>query len=505
MGKLGELASRIAERWIPHPFVFAILLSAVAFLLGILLGGATPFEMLGHWYGGDDPTAFGTKNPGFFSFLAFAMQMCLILISGFALAHTKAVRGLIEKIAAWPRGTASAAMLTGFVAAAAALLNWGLGLIVGALLAREIGRTARRDGRRICYPLVVAAGYLGLAIWHGGFSGSAPLKATTDLERFLRPETRIALAQESGVLDAESLLRMTELEALLAAGQRLGAVEQSELRRLREALAEVSLPLERTLGSPLNLVVTGLLLLLLPLMVAGLAPRDPDRAACALPEPAPPEPEPVRAPGLAGWLENSYELSALIAILGVAALVVYFRANGLSMLDPNAVILLFLFLGLLLHGRPRRFVAAVEKGAASCGGIMLQFPFYAGIMAMLKGSGAGAALASGIVRLSGESGAGYLLTTFFGAGLLNVFVPSGGGQWAIQADLAVSGALELGVDPGRAVMAVAYGDQWTNLLQPFWALPLLGLTGLKARQIFGYTVVVAVLAVPLYALPLLLL
>ncbi len=501
MAHLGELASRFARRWVPHPFVFAILLSALAFLLGVVFGGASAREMLEHWYGGEQLVAFGTRNPGFFSFLGFAMQMCLILVSGFALAHSRPVRALIQRVASWPKTTAGAAALTSLIAMLCALLNWGLGLIVGALLAREIGISARRAGRPLHYPLVVAAGYMGLCIWHGGFSGSAPLKATTDLADFLSPKTRLALAQAEGLLDDEAVARLNQLEGIARSSTPLSAVEHSELTRLRNTVDGVGLPLQRTIGSPLNLIVSPLLLLCVPCLFWWLAPKGEQTPCPASLAGDPPEAE--RDPsGPADWLENSFELSALIAVLGIAALVMYFRANGWASLDLNIVILAFLFVGLVLHGRPRLFVRAAERGAAGCGGIILQFPFYAGIMAMLAGSGVGVEIASGMVALSGKGA--YLLSTFLASGLLNIFVPSGGGQWMIQADVAVAGALQLGIDPGRAVLAVAYGDQWTNLLQPFWALPLLGLTGMKARQIFGYTLVVAVLLLPLYALPLVL-
>lgn len=151
-----------------------------------------------------------------------------------------------------------------------------------------------------------------------------------------------------------------------------------------------------------------------------------------------------------------------------------------------------LMLGLLLHGTPRRYVRAVEQAASGCAGIILQFPLYAGIMGLMAGSGLTAQMASAIADTSSPTT--LPLFTFVSAGVVNLFVPSGGGQWAVQGPIAMHAAADAGVNPAKMVMAVAYGDQLTNMLQPFWALPLLAITGVKARDIVGYTAIVMVVA-----------
>jgi len=163
------------------------------------------------------------------------------------------------------------------------------------------------------------------------------------------------------------------------------------------------------------------------------------------------------------------------------------RRQGVGNLDPNLLNFVFLFAGLALHGSPLAYVNAVGEAAKGCAGIILQFPFYAGIMGILQGTGLLAAAAGAMARVGPDA---LVAVSFYSAGLVNLFVPSGGGQWAVQGPILIRAAVDTGVEPARLVMALAYGDQWTNMLQPFWALPLLGITGAKARDIIGYTAVI---------------
>jgi short-chain fatty acids transporter len=161
--------------------------------------------------------------------------------------------------------------------------------------------------------------------------------------------------------------------------------------------------------------------------------------------------------------------------------------SGLSGLGLNTINFAMLFLGIALHGSLSSYVRSVNIGARGCSGIILQFPFYAGIMGVLAGSGLLALMANGVAAVGST-----LLpaVAFYMAGLVNLFVPSGGGQWAVQGPLLIEAGMQVGVEPARMVMALAYGDQWTNMLQPFWALPLLAIAQVKARDIVGYTAVV---------------
>jgi short-chain fatty acids transporter len=471
VGALGERVSAVFRRTAPDPFVIAIGLSALTAILALVFGrypdttasiGARVVHLLDAWRG----------DEGVWKLLAFGMQMCLILVTGHALATTRAVRAAIDRLAALPRSTAQAAALVSGVACLTAMLNWGLCLVVGAFLAREVGRSMAARGRIAHYPLIAASGYTGMMVWHGGLSGSAPLSMTTraDAAKVLPPDV-------IGRLDAEA--HEAGLDGF------------------------AGFPLADTLFSPMNLAITIGLLVLVPIVMASLAPRE--GAAAAPPPIAPLDPATSasttsNAPaeiddestGMASVLDRSWVLSWLLAFALLAALVRYAQVSGIGNIGLNVVNGGMIALGLLLHGSPRRYMAAIEDAARGCAGIIIQFPLYAGIMALMVSSQLVNRIAEGMTAWASPDT--IPLFTFASASVVNLFIPSGGGQWAVQGPIALRTAFDAGIDPGRMIMAVAYGDQLTNMLQPFWALPLLAITGVKAREIVGYTAIVMVTA-----------
>ena len=419
----------------PDPFVIAIGLTLVVMLAAMAVGRA-PLDVVRDW----------SRSGGLWTLLVFAMQMSLMLVLGTALAEAPAMRRGLARIVGAARSPRGLVGLVALVAIVLALINWSLGLIGGALLAREAGRLARARGWTLHYPLVCAAGYGGLMVWHGGLSGSAPLKGTTraDMVEVLGPE--------------------------LAA--RIGTI-----------------PLSESLFGGLNLWVSGGLLVLGPLVFMLLTPPE---GADPSAQPAPDDDvllqhvDVIEAPPttVVEGVERSAVVLWCLAVPMALALGLYVLDEGLLRIDFNTVNLALWCAAMLLHGRPGPFVRACETGIRGCTGILLQFPLYAGIMGMMTGAGLSSALTEALV----VAGPGvFAIVVFASAGLLNLLVPSGGGQWSVQGPILMAGALELGVEPGHAMMAMAYGDQWTNMLQPFWALPLLSITGVRARDIIGYT------------------
>ncbi|MBX3275340.1 MAG: TIGR00366 family protein [Sandaracinaceae bacterium] len=432
---LGRRLSAFSRATTPDPFVLAAALTALVLALAWAIEGFSPLDAVRAW----------RADSGLWSLLAFSMQMVLMLVTGHALAETRPVRAAVRALARQPRDGAQAAALVAAVAIGAGLLNWGLGLVVGALLARDVGRECARRGVPAHYPLLCAAGYAGMMCWHGGLSGTAPLKVTT----------------------------RAGLEELL------GASTPHDLA-----------PIEftRTVLGAANLVTTGGLFVLVPLACYLLAPRagDPslepiDRFDVA-PDASSERPPPATWPERFG--ESPLSLLLVLPAL-VTAVVLFFVETGVRQLEPNAINLGFLTLGLLLHGSLAAYARAIGEATRHAAGIVLQFPLYAGIMGVMRASGLTASLAAGLTSIAPASL--YTVTTFLSAGLVNLFVPSGGGQWAVQGPIALEGARALGVPMEQAVMAVAYGDQWTNMLQPFWALPLLAITGARAKDLLGYT------------------
>lgn len=459
--RIGSRACATAERLFPDPFVIAVFLTFVTAAIALALTDSAPLDLVQHWMGDSDPK----REYGFSGrwILTFALQMALMLVTGHALATAPIVARGIDWLARKPRSTGSAAALVATATIIASFLNWALALIFGALLARAVGQEARRQGRRFHYPLIGAAGYMGMMTWHGGFSGSAPLKVTK-------------VSDIAGLVGEEKAAQ-------------IGAI-----------------PLEQTILSPLNLVVSLGLLVLVPLLLYWLAPKNPEDAQ-EMEGPLSQEPDTKEQEASAaltfGQRLNESRLLALLFVLGIGVyLVRFYGSGGLSRLDPNTLNLTLLALGLLLHQTPGRYVHAVEKAAGASAGIILQFPLYAGIMGLMQGSGLVQVLAGYANTLATETTLPVI--TFLSAGLVNVFIPSGGGQWAVQGPIVVEAALSLGVPVEKVVMALAYGDEWTNMLQPFWALPLLGITGLRAGQVMGYTMMIMMIVLPLYIIPLLL-
>jgi short-chain fatty acids transporter len=464
ISRLGLRISEIFRRIAPDPFIIAVLLTLLTAILALALGfqplPATPALSLA------DKTqrlidAWGT---GIWDLLRFGMQMCLVLITGHAVAASPPMRRIIGLAAARPTTPAGAAALIAFMACFFGIINWGLGLIIGAIMAREVGRSLSARGIRAHYPLLAAAGYMGLLVWHGGLSGSAPLTITT-------------------WASARTVLPAPFVDALTL---RLGGE---------------GIDLSRTLASPMNLFITGGLLVIIPLMFILLTPRQKEDMrpieACTTTPPQSVEPAERPADQQEGafprWLECSAWASLFLAALIIVALARFaYLKGGLTTITLNEVNAAMLALGLILHGSARSYISAIEDGARGCAGIIIQFPLYAGIMAMMQASGlvqliADAFLAIGTPRT-------LPLLSFLAGAIVNLFVPSGGGQWAIQGPIALTAGMDAGVDPANMVMSVAYGDQLTNMLQPFWALPLLAITGVKARDIVGYTAIVMIVA-----------
>ena len=452
ISRLGLLISRIFRRTFPDPFVLAILLTLLTALLALGFGevprapGQPAFLALFDVW---------RSSAGLWKLLDFGMQMCLILVSGHALAASRPAARVIARLADWPQSTRQAAVMVSFVACFTSVFNWGLCLITGALLARETGRSLARRGIRAHYPLLCAAGYMGLLVWHGGFSGSATLTMTSP-------------AEAAKVLPAAYV----------------------------ERLGGHGVPLTATTFSGLNVFVTLGLLAGIPALMGLLAPkREEDLLPIEAFRPAPPAATSVdHGPPdtLPDHLDRSPLLAALLGVPLVLVLLRHLALVGAASLDLKAIIAGMVGLGLLLHGSPRSYLTAVEEGAGACGGIILQFPLYAGIMAMMEGSGLVRQFANGLTVLGPPSTVP--LSSFLAACVINMFIPSGGGHWAVQGPVALEAGIQAGIAPGKMILSVAYGGEVTDMLQPFWALPLLAIVGVRARDIVGYTAIVMVFA-----------
>ncbi|MFK7885120.1 MAG: short-chain fatty acid transporter [Phycisphaerales bacterium] len=455
IAKLGQGLSRVFAKTAPDPFVLAVLLTVVTGVLAWWLGFGNLPEGISRVSAVID--SWRDPNTGMWRFLGFGMQMCLILVTGHALAESKPVAAIIRGLTAIPKTPAAAAALIAVVAMLFGLINWGLGLIVGALLARDVARALDARGVSTHAPVLAAAGYAGMLVWHGGLSGTAPIKMTS-------------VAEASSVLPPETIAILGDSPAMS-----LGA----------------------TVFSPMNLFVTGGLLLIVPAVLVMLTPKDGDNMSMPAEEDL--FEEPTRAiRTLPDLLERTPMVPWTLAALLIWAMLRFgtdgsesFGSRMLSV-GPNEINMTMLALGLIAHGSIRSYIASAERGAKGCAGVILQFPLYAGIMGMLATSGLIGTFSDWMASNATQDT--LPIFTFVSAGIVNLFVPSGGGQWAIQGPIALQAGQSLDVAPQKMIMAVAYGDQLTNMLQPFWALPLLAITGVRARDIVGYTAIMMLAA-----------
>ncbi|WP_026818624.1 short-chain fatty acid transporter [Arthrobacter castelli] len=431
----------VVERYIPSALVFAVVLTLVVGILALLLTDSGFVDVMNGW--GD----------GLSGLLAFMTQMALILMLGHTLANTGPVRKLLGFLGGLPKSPVQAYVFVFVVAAIASLITWGLGLVVGGLLAKEVAAQGREKGIALHFPMLVAAGFSGFVVWHMGYSGSGPLAAATE-DSFVT--------------------------------EQLGR----------------TIPVGETTFAWWNITAAIATIILVALALALVAPRAGDNVTELKVDARGTDDvdieDEVATP--ADKVDASRILTLITGLALATYLVIHYAQGGTATLD--IVNWTFLALIFLLVRNPFELIGLVKNAASNVGEILLQFPLYAGIMGIMTTTGLITVFSDFLVGIANPATFGVL--ALVSAGLVNFFVPSGGGQFAVQAPIMLDAANRLGVDPSVAIMAVSYGDQWTNMIQPFWALPLLAIAGLKMRDILGYTMVTLIASGIVFAATLLL-
>lgn len=419
LNKVASPFTKLVERYLPDPFIFVIMLTIITLGIASLATPATTLEVITSW------------GSGFWNLLSFAMQMLLVLVTGYMLASTSLISKLLTKLATLANTAPKAIILVTFISLLASWLNWGFGLVIGALFAKAIAKQTRVD-----YRLLVASAYSGFVVWHGGLAGSVPL----------------TIASEGHFSQATMGIIGTE----------------------------------QTLFAGFNIAILIGLFIIMPLVNRYMLPSEKDSVYIdpSLLKNTLADKVTITRP--AQHLEQSKLLGMGIGLIGLAYLGYYFFIAG-GGLNLNSVIALFLFLAITLHQTPHNLLNSLQQAIPSGAGIVIQFPFYAGIMAVMVDTGLAQQISQGFIAIADADSLPFY--SFISAGLVNMFVPSGGGQWAVQAPIVIPAAQALGADMPRVAMAVAWGDAWTNLIQPFWALPVLAIAGLKAKDIMGFCVV----------------
>ena len=437
VGTLGETLSRFTQRWIPDSWVVCMMLTVMAILLAIFGAGAGLNETVLAWGG------------GLWALLELAMQFTIAMIAAHACVSSRPVFRFLDWLASRPntdRPVQAAVLLAAF-SVVVAYFNWAASVVASALFVPFIARRNPKADIRI----LIAAGYLGLGtVWHGGLSGSAPLILATPGNPILQPAT-------GGAPMIDRLLPVTE-----------------------------------TLFTSFNLVYLLIVSIVGIGMVAILHPRQNPRTLSedqlqrimpVLPDDAEPTTPAGRIEGFRGWI-----FLAVILIGYPLGHSIVTRGFGASW-TINAYNAVFLIGALLLQGTPANLVRAFGNGARTASGVILQFPFYAGIFGVINSTGLGNWLGDLFVQFATTDT--YPLIVYVYSGVVNVFVPSGGSKWLIEAPYLLPAAAELAVSPTTTLLAYCYGDSTSNLIQPFWAIPILTVTRMKFGDVLGYSGLIA--------------
>tara|TARA_B100000963_G_scaffold57446_1_gene45520 strand:+ start:9104 stop:10447 length:1344 start_codon:yes stop_codon:yes gene_type:complete len=424
------------KSFLPAPFTIAVLLTFVTILLALFITepkqkGSYFLQILDFWEQG----IWNSK------LLEFAIQMMLMLVLGHTLALSRPIENLISKILKYCSNTSTSAAIITFSTILVSFFNWGLGLVFGAIFARKVGEYASKNSIKLNYPLIGAAGYSGMMVWHGGISGSAPIK----------------IAEEGHFL-----------------AEQIGIISQKD-----------------TIFSTMNITISILLIIILPLAMYFIGKKSKDQIINVSAKKIE-KSEKNQKYGIEK-LDHSKMLASIFG--GIIICFIIYKTfilpqyTSLSIITPNYINFLLLGLCILMHQTFYNFLKSIQQSIGGTSGILIQFPLYFGIMGIMTESGLVEIMSDFFVSISDEKT--FPILTFLSAGIVNIFVPSGGGQWAIQGPIIVEAikASSFNINIEKSVMALAYGDQITNMLQPFWALPLLAITDLKAKEILPYTLV----------------
>lgn len=436
---LGNASSRLVKRFLPDAFIFALLLTFVTMLLATLLTPKGPVAVVTHW------------GEGFWFVLAFSMQSSLALLTGWAFADSPPIKKVLQRIAKLPNSQRQAVFATAVVGVAFGLFHWGVVLIAAAIFAREVGIAMEQKGIDVHYPLLVAAGYAGLLPWHQGLSGAAPLLVATP-EHFLAgdigviPVSQTLFSLTNLIIVAAVVIVTVIIMPLMAPNKDIVTVPEDKLRQADQVMADGGTEATHR----------------------------------------------ARENGLKGTILDSKLIGIGLGLLIWAYLGYLFTTNPfLEVFNLNVFIAVMVGLGFLFHTTIRSYIDVFRDAIKGASQIMIQFQFYGGIMGIMAWSGLATLIAQTAAQYSTETT--WYLAAFLSAGTVNFFVPSGGGQWVVTGEVMTNAAQGIpGVSIDKTIIAFAMGDQWTNMIQPFWALPVLGIAGLSIRDMMGYVAVLFV-------------
>ena len=434
-----------AQRWFPDPFIFAGL--AVVLVAGAALAHGVPALAVAQAFGG-----------GFWSLITFTLQQAIVVIGGYIVASSPPAARLIDRMAQVPRNGRTAVAYIAVLTLLISLVNWSISLIFSGLLARAMGR---RTEIRMDYRAAAAAAYLGLGTtWAMGLSSSA---AQLEANAASMPADLVKI---TGVIPFTSTIFLWQSMTLT-----IVLIVTSVLVAYWSAPSAEHAVTAEMLGVDVNI------------QVAPLPPRQ--------------------HPG--EWLEYSPLLTLCIALLGGTWIALEFVSKNplLAISNLNTYNFILIIAGLVLHWRPRSFLNAAAKAVPATTGIIIQFPLYGAIAAMTTayapgGQSLASAIAGGFVHLSSAGSFPILMGAY--SAVLGFFIPSGGGKWLLEAPYVMQAANDLKIHLGWAVQVYNAAEALPNLINPFWMLPLLGVMGVEARRVVGFTALQLIVHTPIVLL-----
>lgn len=424
--------SRKLAFFIPHSFILVLLLTFLTYFLGIFWAYHGPFDMVRFW------------AQGFWSFLAFSMQMVIMILASFSIASVPFIRKTMRGLVAFFKTPRSAVMFLTATTGIISWVHWGMGMVAGAVMAREMGR--KIPG--IDYPLLVSSAYSGL--WAGSFGpfAFAPLAVSQPghfLEKFIGviPLSLTSFSPMIISISAIGIIIVTLIMGLICPNQAEAVPPNPQVLKLfdeEDAAEDEFLIAEKKLKE------------------RGLNSLDL-------------------------WLEHSRWPVWWVSLMAFSYLVYWFYGRGWE-LDLNLLNLILFILALLLHDTPARFLSSMERSIRPIYGIIVQFPFYAAIQGMLISSGLAIIFFQRLVKAS--TATSYFISLYLNALVVNFFIPTSEGIWEAQGLLVVKSAQSSGVSLTQAINVFTAGELLANLIQPFWTIPILGICGLAMREIMGY-------------------
>lgn len=455
-----EKYSKIFRYLIPNPLSIALILTFLTFLLALIFRIPNDESYLSY---SKIILQFWEKGLWSDGGLIFTVQMMLMLVLGHTIALSKPVNKIISYITKYCTSNSTAAIITTFFTVIVSLFNWGLGLIFGAILARKIGEHAQKNNININYPLIGACGYIGLMVWHGGISGNASLK----------------------------IAEPNSIEKLIGSDSKYLSILPNHIT------------FSDTIFSTTNLITIGFLVLILPLFAFVLSKlKFSSTNQSSITKSIIKKIDKKNLKG-AEKIDNSRVLPLTFGL--VILLYVLFKCYAdhfsSTIIQPNFINLVLMSLVLIFYKNISELLSSINDAISGASGILIQFPLYFGILGIMKHSGLMNDISNFFIEYSSSDSFNFL--TLISAGVVNIFVPSGGGQWTIQGPIIIEAAAAKGLNIGKSILAMSYGDQLTNMLQPFWALPLLGITKLKATQILPYTLLFMVIGFVIFSISLL--